>query len=154
MLVKAITKASINAKKLDTVNIGIKYYEEDSAQKKIQYIRYADDFICGFISNKLVVFQTLSYISFCAAKVGMVLNEEKTNVKHHEKGVYFLGYRIYGDYGHQTRCKSDKSERVCNVVLKLAIPLEKLFDKFCERGFFQRVTNRKSSKMVGRRVDK
>jgi hypothetical protein len=29
----------------------------------------------------------------------MSLNIEKTGVKHHEKGTYFLGYKIYGRYG-------------------------------------------------------
>jgi hypothetical protein len=43
---------------------------------------------------------------------------------------------------------------VSDAVLKLTIPLNKLFDKFCERGFFMKVKNRKSSKMVARRLDK
>jgi len=143
-----------NLRKNVTAKLGIRYYKEDPEQMKIQYIRYADDFICGMISNKKTAYEALSYIALCAANVGMSLNEEKTNVKHHEKGVHFLGYHIYGDYGHKIKWKPDKSQRIGDVILKFAIPLNKLFVKFCERGFFMKVKNRKSSKMVGRRVDK
>jgi len=147
-------KSLFTIRKKVTASFGIKPYREDRAQKKILYIRYADDFICGLVSNKITAFEAISYIAFYAAKVGMLLKEEKTNVKHHEDGVYFLGYRIYGDYGHPVQLKSDYSQRVSDAVLKLTIPLNKLFDKFCERGFFMKVKNRKSSKMVARRLDK
>lgn len=135
-------------------SLGIKDYKEYRTQKKIHYIRYADDFICGLISNKMMAYEALSYIAFCAANVGMMFNEEKTNVKHHDDGVHFLGYRIYGDYGNVVKLKSEKSQRVGDLALKLAVPLNKLFNKFCERGFFMKAKNRNSSKIVGRRLDK
>lgn len=137
-----------------TAKLELQNYEDDPEQMKIQYIRYADDFICGFISNKMAVYEALSYIAFCAANVGMVLNEKKTNIKHHEKGVHFLGYHIYGDYGHKITWKLDKSQNPGDGILKLAIPLNQLFEKFCERGFFIKVKNKKSYKIIGRRVDK
>jgi hypothetical protein len=82
---------------------------------------------------------------------------DKSGVRHHKKGVMFLGYKIYGDYGHNVKWKKDKdlkTQRVGDVVLKMAIPLEKLYQRFTDRGFFQRVKNRKTEKYVGRRLDK
>lgn len=143
-----------NIQKLDLVNSGTRYCQEVSVHLKIQYIRYADIFLCGLISKKKVALQVLSFIAFYVANVGMFLNKEKTNVKHYAKGVYFLGYHIYGDYGYKIFWKPNKSQKMRNFALKLAIPLEKLFVKFCERGFFMKVKNKKSYKMVGRRVDK
>lgn len=121
---------------------------------KIQYIRYANVFICGLRSTKKEAFHTLSYIFYFASKIGMKLNLEKTNIKHHEKGVIFLGYHIYGNYINTQNSKSKVLQKANNDVLRFAIPLNKLFIKFSERGFFQQVKNRKIYKFVGKRMDK
>lgn len=131
-----------------------KHTYEVPAQIKIQYIRYADSFLCGFVSNKEEVFQTLCFIAYCAFYVGMQLNVAKTTVKHHEKGVFFLGYHIYGNYSHNIKLKSNKSKKVDNVGLQFNVPLNRIFAKFCERGFFQKVKKKEFYKMVSRRVDK
>ena len=141
-------------RKLDGAARGIRYYQEDLGMRKIQYIRYADDLILGLISNKEFAYKTLSFISLISNSLGMKLNIEKTHVKHHEKGTLFLGYQIYGDYGHNIKWKKEKSQRVGDVVLKFGIPLKRLFKRFTDRGFFQLVKNRKSYKFVGKRVDK
>ena len=156
---KGVSGAKIRAalrtvRKLDPAARGIRYYQEDPNMKKIQYIRYADDFILGLISNKTFAYKTLSCISLVADSLGMVLNIEKSGVKHHEKGTLFLGYHIYGNYGFNVKWKKNKSQRVGDVVLKFAIPLERLFQRFADRGFFQLIKTKKSSKFVGRRVDK
>ena len=156
---KDVSGAKIRAafrtvRKLDAAARGIRYYQEDPNMRKIQYIRYADDFILGTISSKEFAYKTLSCISLISDSLGMKLNVEKTNVKHHEKGTLFLGYHIYGNYGFNVKWTKDKSQRVGDVVLKFAIPLERLFQRFTDRGFFQLVKNKKSSKYVGRRVDK
>lgn len=86
-------------RKLDGAARGIRYYQEDPAMRKVQYIRYADDFIIGTISDKQFAYKTLSWISLISDSLGMKLNIEKTNVKHHEKGTLFLGFHIFGNYG-------------------------------------------------------
>lgn len=149
-----IRAALRTVRKLDAAARGIRYYEENSTNRKIQYIRYADDFVVGLISDKFFAYKTLCSISLFSDNLGMVLNSEKTSVKHHEKGVLFLGYHIYGNYGFNIKWKKEKSQRIGDVVLKLAIPLERLFQKFTDRGFFQKVKNRKSTKYVGKRQDK
>lgn len=149
-----IRAALRTVRKLDAAARGVRYYQEDPDMRKIQYIRYADDFILGLISNKEFAYKTLSCISLVSDSLGMVLNVNKTHVKHHEKGTLFLGYHIYGNYGFNVKWKKDKSQRVGDVVLKFAIPLERLFQRFADRGFFQLIKTKKSSKFVGRRVDK
>lgn len=145
-------------RKLDAAARGTRYSQEDPNMRKVQYIRYADDFVLGLISNKQFAYKTLCEISAFSDSLGMRLNIEKSGVKHHEKGTMFLGFKIYGDYGFNVKWKNkddiNKSQRVGDVVLKLAIPLEKLFQRYTDRGFFQRVKNRKSLKYVGRRQDK
>lgn len=57
-------------------------------------MRYADDFLLGLIGPKKEAIEILIYISeFAAVYLGMTLNTDKTGVRHHEKGVYFLGYK-------------------------------------------------------------
>ena len=141
-------------RKLDAAARNIRYYQENPELIKIQYVRYADDFILGLICNKQFALKTLCVISLLSDVFGMVVNKEKSFVKHHEKGVTFLGYHIYGNYGFNIKWRKDKSQRVGDVVLKFAVPLEKLLIKFTERGFFLKVKRKKGYRFVGRRVDK
>ena len=46
---KYIRAALHDIRKRDAAARGIRYYQDDPEMKKIQYIRYADDFIIGFI---------------------------------------------------------------------------------------------------------
>jgi retron-type reverse transcriptase len=144
-------------RKLDAAARGVRYYEEDKDCRKIQYVRYADDFILGLISDKKFAFQTLCTISNFSGFLGMALNIEKSGVKHHENGTLFLGFKIFGNYGSNVKWRTNKdgsTQRVGDVVLKFGIPLERLFERYADRGFFQKVKNKKSEKFVGRRVDK
>ena len=144
-------------RKLDAAARGVRYYKEDKNARKIQYIRYADDFVLGLISDKKFANETLCAISNFSGILGMTLNRDKSGVKHHEKGILFLGFKIYGDYGFNVKQRTNKdgsTQRVGDVVLKFGIPLERLFKRFADRGFFMKVKNKKSEKFVGRRVDK
>lgn len=140
--------------KLDGAARDLRYYQKDSNMRKVQYIRYADDFLVGTISDKQFAYKTLCWISLISDSLGMKLNIEKSNVKHHEKGTLFLGFHIYGNYGFNVKWKTEKLQRIGDVVLKFAVPLERLFQRFTDRGFFQLVKNRKSLKYVGKRQDK
>jgi len=84
----------------------------------------------------------------------MELNPEKTGVKHHEKGTLFLGYKITGNYNFNLRFSKDKKQIVGQVTLKYGIPLERLFERFAEKGFFMKSAKTKSNRYVGRRQDK
>jgi len=145
-------------RKRDATALGIKYYQEDKDARRICYVRYADDFILGLISDKAFALQTICAISNFSESLGMQLNIEKSGVKHHEKGILFLGFKIYGDYGFNVKWRKNSTGRgkgrVGDVVLKFGIPLERLFERYADRGFFQKVKNKKKFKFVGRRQDK
>lgn len=144
-------------RKLDAGARGVRYYKEDKNARKIQYIRYADDFVLGLICDKQFAYKTLCAVANVSGRLGMTLNIDKSGVKHHEKGTLFLGFRIFGNYGFKIKQRTNKdgsTQRVGDVVLKFGIPLERLFERYADRGFFQRVKNKKSEKFVGRRVDK
>jgi hypothetical protein len=99
----------------------------NNQQYKLMYIRYADDFLCGFIGPKSEAINILIYIShYVELALGMKLNIEKTNVRHHEKGVYFLGYKIWKNYGLNIKYEQKKNLARLN----FSIPLEKLFHCF------------------------
>lgn len=83
----------------------------------------------------------------------MLFKITKTYVKRHEKGILFLGYHIYSNRLNVKRTKN-KSQCVKGVSLKFAIPLEKLFQRFADRGFFQLVKNKKNFKYIGKKVNK
>jgi len=154
---KKITGALREIRKIDAAARGVRYYKEDQDAKKIQYIRYADDFVLGLICDKRFAYGTLCAVANFSGILGMTLSKEKSGVKHHEKGTLFLGFKIFGNYGFNVKQRTNKdgsTQRVGDVVLKFGIPLERLFERYADRGFFQKVKNKKSEKFVGRRVDK
>lgn len=67
----------------------------DADFKRIQYNRYADDFVVGVIGSK----QDAIYIKedlrrFLSEKLKLTLSEEKTKVTHSSQAVRYLGYDI------------------------------------------------------------
>ncbi len=142
-------------RKEDAASKGIKYYAEDESFRWLSYIRYADDFILGYIGTKAEACQILcNIVNISSTLLKMELNPEKTGVKHHKKGTIFLGYRITGNYDLNLRFSKDRKQRVGQVTLKYGIPLESLFERFSEKGFFMKSARTKSNRYVGRRQDK
>lgn len=121
-------------------------------------MRYADDFLLGFIGSKKEAVEILIHLSWFADRyLGMTLNKDKTGVRHHEKGVYFLGYKIWKKYS--LNIKRGTSSLECNrrnesARLNFSVPLEKLFLRYSERGFLQKAKKKSVDKFVGRRQDK
>ena len=87
-------------KKEEAANEGIKYYADDEKYRRLSYVRYADDFLLGYIGRKA---EALKVLCVLANKLSLMssleLNTKKSSVKHHEKGTLFLGYKITGNYG-------------------------------------------------------
>jgi hypothetical protein len=133
----------------------ITYLDEDPNYRKLQYVRYADDFLLSFIGPKSeaghilkILVQYLWYI--CKLEV----NTDKTAITHHKKWLLFLGYKIKGHYDLNVQLDKNKGQRIGGTTLKLGVPLERLFNRFAERGFFQKARKGKSTKLVARRQDK
>ena len=90
--------------------------------------------------------------------LGIRLNNKKTRVRHHEKGVYFLGYKIWKKYGRMGNKKAEGflNDRKCNrfAGLNFSVPLEKLFLFYLHKGFVMKAKKKSANKFVGRRQDK
>ena len=68
----------------------------DDSYKRLQYVRYADDFLIGVIgSRKNCEMIKKEIAEFLSAKLGLELSQEKTLITHGQKKAHFLGYSIY-----------------------------------------------------------
>jgi group II intron reverse transcriptase/maturase len=111
---------------------------KSQTDKKIKYIRYADDFLIGVNGSKedcAWIKQELS--DFIAGTLKMELSEEKTLVTHSNKYARFLGYDVRVRRNNDTikrGATGHVKKRTLNNISELAIPLEDkimrfLFDK-------------------------
>lgn len=70
--------------------------------RRIQYTRYADDFLIGIIGNKEDAKGIKSKIKeFLNQALKLELSEEKTLITHSKKKAHFLGYDIYARHTHR-----------------------------------------------------
>ena len=153
-----ISKALAKIRYQDTAAQKVRKLKEDTNFKRLAYVRYADDFLLGYIGSKSEAVKLLIHIShFADLYLGMKLHTEKSGVKHHEKGVIFLGYKIWKKYGLNVKFGIDSvgaSRRIEGSRLNFSIPLEPLFTRYAERGFFMKAKWGSPDRMVGRRQDK
>lgn len=141
-------------KKLNKIIKDIRYSSEKKLNiKKIQYIRYIDNSILGTISTKQFAYNILCKISLFLNSFGINLNTKKSSIKHYEKGIFFLGFKIYRNYKLSLKWKTSKSKfLIKDMTLKFAVPLKKLFQYFTDKGFFQKIGKKK--KFIGCRQNK
>lgn len=117
-------------RKLDAAVRSVRYYAEDKDARKIQYVRYANDFVLGLISDKRFAYKTFCAMSNFSGLLEMTLSIDKSGVKHHEKGTHFLGFKIFGNYGFNVKQRTNidgSTQQVGDVVLKFGIPPRKTF---------------------------
>ena len=68
----------------------------DESYKRMQYVRYADDFLIGVIGSKKDCEMIKKDVAeFLFQKLGLELSQEKTLITHGQKKAHFLGYSIY-----------------------------------------------------------
>jgi hypothetical protein len=153
-----IVSALSKVRSQDTAAQRVWKLKEDTNFKRLTYVRYADDFLLGYIGFKSDAVKLLIHIShFSDSYLGMKLHSEKSGVKHHEKGVLFLGYKIWKKYGLNVKFGIDSvgaTRRIESSRLNFSVPLERLFTRFAERGFFMIAKWGSKDRMVGRRQDK
>jgi len=66
----------------------------DPSYRRIQYTRYADDFLLGYIGSKSEAEGIVVEIKNYLKTLHLECAEDKTNIVHHSKGVGFLGYHL------------------------------------------------------------
>lgn len=98
----------------------------DSNFKRIQYVRYADDFLIGIIGNKEDAKKIKMKIKeFLNDTLKLELSDEKTLITHSKKKAHFLGYDIY--VRHTQAAKRNKSghlRRFLSGTVVLEVPMD------------------------------
>lgn len=105
---------------------------KSQTDKKLKYIRYADDFIIGVNGSKedcVLIKKQLS--DFIKNTLKMELSDEKTLITHSNNYARFLSYdiRVRRD-GKVKRDKNGIKKRSLNNTTELAIPLKDKVEKF------------------------
>ena len=105
--------------------------------RKLQYCRYADDFVLGFIGPKREAEDIAEkIITFLRERLKLNISQEKSGIKHHSEIIRFLGYdvtvrsneKIVKTRVNGTQCK----KRTVKGQVTLHIPEEKL-RKFADK---------------------
>lgn len=106
---------------------------KSQTDKKIKYIRYADDFLIGVNGSKsecIMIKQALSV--FISSQLKMELSNEKTLITHSSQRARFLGYNIQVRRNSEIRPnkKDGYTARLLNGSVDLSIPLDDKVTKF------------------------
>jgi group II intron reverse transcriptase/maturase len=103
--------------------------------KKIVYLRYADDWLCGVFGSKQDCEKIKAEIGkFLKEELKLTLSEEKTLITHSDQKVRFLGYDI--KVSRCQECRRDKSGRIRRSLYKhvlLAVPLQDKIMEFLKK---------------------
>lgn len=104
-LIKAIREIE---KERTTIPYGIAM---DETYKRLQYVRYADDFLIGVIGSKFDCEKIKNDVrEFLSEKLKLELSDEKTLITNAKKPAHFLGFNIYVRQSNLT--KRDKLGRL------------------------------------------
>lgn len=108
----------------------------DEKYKRIQYVRYADDFLIGIIGNKKEAEKIkIDLTKFLKEKLYLKLSKEKTLITHSKKPARFLGYDVSIRRSNEVKKDSlRKIRRVYNLTVKLSMPKEKWVSALLKQG--------------------
>ncbi|MCX7748243.1 MAG: reverse transcriptase domain-containing protein [Clostridia bacterium] len=108
----------------------------DEEYRRLVYVRYADDWLCGVIGSKQEA-ETIKadFKEFLSEKLRLELSEEKTLITNARDKARFLGYDIcsYADAGF-IKDKNGRKMRSRNSKIKLLVPHEKWQRKLIDYG--------------------
>ena len=110
---------------------------KSQTDKKLKYVRYADDFLIGVNGNKEDCARIKRQLSeFIAGTLKMELSEEKTLITHSNEYARFLGYDVRVRRNGQIKHggPGSRTKRTLNGMVELCVPFEDkimpfLFDK-------------------------
>jgi hypothetical protein len=92
------TRSDLSKKLEELTNEQLKtrYHDpQDPDYRRLQYTRYADDFLLGFIGSKAEAQAIMEEVKgFLQTALRLECSEEKTKIVHHSKGVIFLGFQL------------------------------------------------------------
>lgn len=126
---------SIKLKELERVEKSITpTVPKDEQYKRIQYTRYADDFLIGVIGSKEDAEQIKQDVkAFLQEKLKLEMSDAKTKITHTGDRARFLGYDITVSRSQVVkRLANGKVQRCQTGVVKLLVPREKWVAKLLE----------------------
>lgn len=99
----------------------------DTAYKRLQYVRYADDWICGVIGNKEDAERIKADIKqFLSKELKLELSEEKTLITNAHDKARFLGFDVFASHSQQASTnKNGAHVRYQTGRIKLYVPRDK-----------------------------
>ena len=105
---------------------------KETSDKKIVYVRYADDFLIGVNGTKEECQQIKQCLKeFLEQYLQLELSDEKTKITHSSENARFLGYDISVRRNNQTKKRSDGViQRTLNQTVQLLVPLQDKIQKF------------------------
>lgn len=117
----------------------------DESFIRVDYVRYADDFIIGVAGPKSLAVTILSRVNeYLKTELLLNLKESKTHINNFNTEVTtFLGFDISGRGKHEKPYKLiDKGKHAGKKVkitpyMNLHVPIMKLYKRLIERGFFK-----------------
>lgn len=112
--------------------------EMDENYKRLQYNRYADDFLISITGSKQDAENIKEQVKiFLKDKLNLTMSEEKTHVTHSSEKVRYLGYDIRISRSQDTKRTKKGLQRVWYGKVQLYMPKEKWIVKLHEYGAFK-----------------
>ena len=112
--------------------------EMDESYKRVQYNRYADDFLIAVNGSKEDAQSIKEQVRvFLEDKLKLIMSEEKTHVTHSSEKVRYLGYDIRVSRSQDTKRTKKGLQRVWYGKVQLYMPREKWIAKLRDYGAFK-----------------
>ena len=105
---------------------------KDQSDKKIVYVRYADDFLIGVNGTKEECQQIKSLLKeYLTEHLRLELSDEKTKITHSSDCARFLGYYVRVRRNNQLKRRSDGViQRTLNLSVELLVPVKDKIERF------------------------
>lgn len=112
---------------------------KQQTDKKLSYVRYADDFLIAVNGNKKDCENIKKELrQFLETELKLTLSEEKTLITHSSKKVRFLGYNLNVRRSSQVKTDSlGRKTRAWSGTVNLSVPFEKIEKAMFDKGIIK-----------------
>ncbi|MBE0439298.1 MAG: hypothetical protein IBX57_05895 [Gammaproteobacteria bacterium] len=131
----------------------------DSNFRRLNYVRYADDFVIGVVGSKEDCIQIQKDLSvFLSEELSLNLSQKKTAISHFNKdGIFFLETFIKGNREKKKVVKlvsknNLKLKARITSRIKMLVPIERILKKGVEENIFKRLESKKIVPTAVRRM--